>query len=413
MSKHRRKTAVCPNCGTSLASAANFCPTCGQENHDLKVPLGHLLYELIEGIFHFDAKFWTTARTLFTRPGQITHDFVAGRRARYVPPVRLYIFVSLIFFFLVTKLSDTKLTVDEANLTQQQQSEARFQRQLVAQGVPPAVAAQPRFTQFYKEFEQQLLDSLRAARRRPGSTAAAGAAELERQYARLLVLQTRADSLLLAQSNRQLLAVGLNYTGTPTAEKRPFTLVLPRGAFVAMRYANPARLDSTLRAHGQATSWYNRTLLRQTARIMSPLTRREGMREGVLEQSRELLHRVVKNASLMMFLLMPVVAGLLLLLYWRHSKFYYEHLIFSVHLHTIIFLVLSLVCALWLITGLGVAALLGALVLLGVYFWLALKTMYGQNIWRTTFKFGVFTLCYALSFALLSFLTGVWSFLTF
>lgn len=103
MAKHRRKLHDCPNCGTPLPPAFEFCPTCGQENHELKVPFRHMVYEFVEGITHFDAKVWNTLRAMAV-PGRITAEFLVGRRARYVPPVRLYIFVSLVFFFLLNAL---------------------------------------------------------------------------------------------------------------------------------------------------------------------------------------------------------------------------------------------------------------------------------------------------------------------
>jgi hypothetical protein len=50
----------------------------------------------LEGILHFDGKFFTSARYIFTRPGFLTTEFIAGRRARYMHPVRLYFFASFL-----------------------------------------------------------------------------------------------------------------------------------------------------------------------------------------------------------------------------------------------------------------------------------------------------------------------------
>ncbi len=105
-SKKRRKSETCPNCGADLPSPHNFCQICGQENHDLKVPFSHLVGEVIEGFFHLDTKLVETIKVMLIRPGQITKDFVEGRRARYVPPIRLYFFVSFVFFLLANYLSD-------------------------------------------------------------------------------------------------------------------------------------------------------------------------------------------------------------------------------------------------------------------------------------------------------------------
>jgi hypothetical protein len=96
--KHHRKLPVCPNCQQSLTPEANFCPNCGQQNHDLRLPFGHVVYEVVEGFTHFDGKLWVTLRDIFTRPGRVPLDFIEGRRQRHVPPIRLYIFVSFLLF---------------------------------------------------------------------------------------------------------------------------------------------------------------------------------------------------------------------------------------------------------------------------------------------------------------------------
>ncbi len=104
--KHRRKIGICPNCSTILNAESNYCSSCGQENHDLKVPIGHLIYETIESITHFDTKLVTTLKAIFTSPGKLTLDFLTGKRARHVHPVRFYIFISFVFFLIVNKNAD-------------------------------------------------------------------------------------------------------------------------------------------------------------------------------------------------------------------------------------------------------------------------------------------------------------------
>ena len=98
INKKRRKVEICHNCHTILSLENNFCPHCGQENHDLKVPIGHLAFEVFEGFTHFDTKFYNTMRAILFSPGKITKDFLEGRRGRYVPPIRLYFLISFIFF---------------------------------------------------------------------------------------------------------------------------------------------------------------------------------------------------------------------------------------------------------------------------------------------------------------------------
>jgi hypothetical protein len=71
---------------------------CGQHDVDYSGSFWHLMEDALEGALHYDGKFFRSARYIFTRPGFLTTEFIAGRRARYMHPVRLYIFASFLFF---------------------------------------------------------------------------------------------------------------------------------------------------------------------------------------------------------------------------------------------------------------------------------------------------------------------------
>jgi hypothetical protein len=101
MAKKRRKFTQCPNCGYTFEDINNYCPNCGQENHNLNVPVKHLIVEFLEGTLHFDTKIWQTLKLLILKPGSLTEKFNIGQRASYVPPFRLYVFTSIIFFFVM------------------------------------------------------------------------------------------------------------------------------------------------------------------------------------------------------------------------------------------------------------------------------------------------------------------------
>lgn len=75
-----------------------FCQECGQEATDLQRPVSGLVHDFLFDTFAFDARIWRTLPLLVTRPGALAAEYVAGRRARYVPPLRLYVFLSALFF---------------------------------------------------------------------------------------------------------------------------------------------------------------------------------------------------------------------------------------------------------------------------------------------------------------------------
>ena len=91
---------ACANCGTILAGP--FCSACGQRYHAHPVhSLRHFIQEATEDLTHADSRLWQTMYALLLRPGFLTEEFLADHRARYLPPVRLYLVVSVIFFLLV------------------------------------------------------------------------------------------------------------------------------------------------------------------------------------------------------------------------------------------------------------------------------------------------------------------------
>lgn len=96
--RHLRTDPVCQNCGEHVEK--RFCGTCGQENIETRQSFGHLFRHFIEDLTHYDGNFWRTLRFLIFRPAYLTKQFLQGKRSSFVPPVRLYIFISFITFFL-------------------------------------------------------------------------------------------------------------------------------------------------------------------------------------------------------------------------------------------------------------------------------------------------------------------------
>lgn len=94
-----RKEKICLNCNAAIYG--RFCHVCGQENIDPKESFWYLTTHFIADIFHYDGKFLRTLKYLLFKPGYLAHEHLRGRRADYLHPVRLYIFVSALFFLLM------------------------------------------------------------------------------------------------------------------------------------------------------------------------------------------------------------------------------------------------------------------------------------------------------------------------
>ena len=98
----RPMDARCANCGALLQGP--WCHCCGQEAHDPLQRFRGAMSETLESVFHFDARLSRTLLPLLLRPGFLTCEYIAGRRVRYVAPLRLMFFLAILAF-LVIRLS--------------------------------------------------------------------------------------------------------------------------------------------------------------------------------------------------------------------------------------------------------------------------------------------------------------------
>ena len=88
--------ATCANCESPLTGP--YCSQCGQHAHESSRSVGALFDEAWHVVTHVDGRFWRTIGALLRHPGRLTCEYFADRRARYLPPVRLYLVLSLLFF---------------------------------------------------------------------------------------------------------------------------------------------------------------------------------------------------------------------------------------------------------------------------------------------------------------------------
>ena len=275
---------------------------------------------MLEESFHFDGRFANTLKLLLLKPGELSREFSSNRRARYVPAIRLYLFTSLLFFFVFAfsagSRSETARVVD-------------FEL--------PDVAAQAdtRPLNVYLDAEYQAKVALIEARN--GSVG------------RLILLQWAA----LIDSDDEL------------KNSDPTSVLLP---LVVDALVSPKRTFEVL----------------------------------------------LDNVALAIFVFLPLYALVLKLFYLGVSRRYYiEHLVFSMHLHSVGFLVLTtLACIalvnaqgngpssglLWLQTGLVFAYF--------VYHFLSLRRYYRQSWLKTSIKFIALTAVYGLLLSVTMFSTA-------
>ncbi|MFC2089547.1 DUF3667 domain-containing protein [Bacteroidota bacterium] len=271
----------CRNCGYEVSGA--YCSNCGQKFEDVNKPMKEILSDLV-GIFNLDASIFNTIKPFLFKPGYLSLEFLNGKRKRYLSPLRLYLFLSIVFFFVM------RIYFNSDNATG-----------VVYQSSSDSTAA------------NVLADSTAL------------------EY-------LRNDSLFYGDIDSS------NFDSTNIA------------------------LDSMIRKSAV----------------------------DIAENEAIFLSDLLNFSSYGLFILMPVFALLLQLLYIRRKHYYVEHLIFSVNMHSFALLILTIFVSLQLVFS-SISNYTGILLfVIPVYFVAGMKRFYQQNIFKILGKTLVLTILYSI-----------------
>ena len=91
----------CENCDTSLEEGFTYCPNCGQKNRSSLLPFKEVVTDFLGATFSFDTKIFRTVPRLLFQPGKLTNLYLEGKRQSFLPPFRLYLFLSVVLFLLL------------------------------------------------------------------------------------------------------------------------------------------------------------------------------------------------------------------------------------------------------------------------------------------------------------------------
>ncbi len=405
MSKVRRKSDTCLNCSKALSPEDNYCPNCGQENNIRKIPVHHLAVEVFEDFFHFDTKLWNTIKASFTRPGKITLDYLDGKRVSYVPPVKFYVFVSFIFFLLVGKMSDhaidgsnkifkgKKYDLVSMNITLNElQGNKRLHH-----GKDSNDLSVMSFDFTSKDSLKKDLNRLRNA---PDSV-----------IDKLLIEEGIDTSAEARKSLQTMLALIPEHSLALDTAKPRFSIYGKVEFSTKEEYDQfkenihsytDDQIDSLLILKGEKASWFNRQMVKKQGKFNWKNK----------DDIKEVTHAIIKSISLTMFIMMPLTAILLLLIFYR-KKYYYEHLIFSIHIHTIFFIILGFVFSIqiFISESFGGRLLPWSFLLCLIYLISSLKHNYKQTWGKTIGKFILMSIPYFLISLTLTLLAVIYGFL--
>ncbi|MFI5358146.1 MAG: DUF3667 domain-containing protein [Opitutales bacterium] len=311
---------VCQNCSSPLTGP--YCAQCGQHDVDYHRSFHHLFHDLLENLFHFEGKFFVTVAWLLAKPGRITLEFLAGRRASQLNPLRFYIFVSVLFFLGLTLLNHGHLI----DIPRQQVNQ--LQSQLTGQ----AKELNGLTGDFTPEEKRELT-------RRIGEIAGQNEGKFDRDAIIASIREARKS--------------------------------------VADARAASVPMGPRTRVHIDRSSDFGQSLSRK-------------IRSGELTFS-DIWEALEHRVPTLLFLGVPLFAFFLKLFYLRSGRFYIEHLIFSLHLHTWVFLVFMLGNGYLKLAALGPGWLGGwcgwAIALWVIwYVFRSFRVVYGQNRTLTAFK---------------------------
>jgi hypothetical protein len=333
-------TGVCANCGKPLIGA--YCAVCGQPTHTHRRTVRGLLHDFFADLANFDSRILRTTRALLFQPGELPLAFRKGRTQPFVPAIRLYLFVSLIFFVLLS-VTGIALMQFEVNATPT--------KVIWVKGEP--FIANPAYDKNdvdpeTKDIIRPLLPITKEKATRPGGVY---------QYGTEVQFFSR---------------IGAYHSTLPKAAREQLL-------------SGPAiKVDSKDRAKAE---WVERKVYDAINRIAAdPAALNEPLTTWMPRA---------------LFLLLPLYALLLGLFHIRRRKAFYlvDHLVFSLSIHTFAFVALIAGVGLaQVIAGAPVAWIL--FTALSLYIFLAMKRFYEQGWFLTAVKFvfvsGIYTMFFLL-----------------
>ena len=340
---------ACPNCGH--ARGDRFCPRCGQNDRDYARSLWRLVADLIKETFEVDGRLPRTLRPMFLRPGQLAVEFSRNRRASYISPIRLYLFASILFFFV---FAITAAVQPDEVLEKQQKADgfaAETQKEAQEECAGLDVG---KFRRALAPHQRRMMDEIWTREGLDWSPSAL----------KFVLCKIHACTTDRGHPPAQSAASGAAPTASATATN-----------------AVPERPDDDAVEVGAISRFF------------------VGAAVVVLHDVRAAVNQLLDKLPLAMFVTLPAYALLLKVFFYRSGRYYTEHLVFAMHLHTFSFLVYTVPALVrQALDGGGLALLLrnAALLWVAAYCYLALRRYYRDGRFLTAIKWLVLGGCYCV-----------------
>ena len=329
-----RPLPSCLNCGTTLSG--QYCGNCGQRARSRLISIWELVREAFGDLFEMDSRLWQTLVPLLARPGRLTKDYLLGRRARFMPPFRTYLVLSVVFFLVA--FFDPR---EEFNLLYEPAAESAEEA---------GDADQP---------SGELRDEVRKELAKEG-----------------------------------IIIDGDAVPGDPKeGDEGGVNLNLSTGE-------GDVNCDVEDLRSADIPDWFSRSV---TPERMLVMCERISADDGSA-----LLDKLLDNVPAAVFVLLPLMALMLKILYPLSKRYYVEHLLFVVHFHAFFFLILILQILFARFAGLvGIPedvsdiVLIGASIYIPAYLYNSMHRVYGQGNFSTALKFVFLLISYFVGFGLM------------
>ncbi|HXB92711.1 MAG TPA: DUF3667 domain-containing protein [Puia sp.] len=388
-----RKEKNCLNCQSTLYG--RYCHVCGQENLEPKETVWHLVTHFFNDITHFDGKFFSTVKFLLKKPGFLSKEYMIGRRASYLNPIRMYVFTSAIFFIIMFSLRNGDHLV-KVNETPE-----------VKKGLSALVLDK---TKLEKRLAREKDDDDKEALHEDLNRLNIEIATIKKLYGDTTTRTfSKGDrSLILLQAVNDSLAK----SGVPLLVQKRITDAIN---------ARQNQDDDVGSFWGMNTHGYNSVQQYDSAEKTMPDSLRDGWLTRLARKRMILLKQEFGNDKQrykehfkenfihsfpkILFISLPFFALILNMLYFRHKQYFYvDHGIFTVHLYCANFILILILILLndlsdWINVG-WIGVILGILgfaigIYMLIYLYKAMRGFYGQGRGKTFLKYFI-TGCLAL-----------------
>jgi hypothetical protein len=390
----------CENCGAPLTG--EFCAQCGQHAIDYRRSIFRVLLDAADSFLNWDTKFLHSVNQLLIRPWQLTNDFNAGRRARYVHPLRLYLIGSIVFFLLARAIdwssegpiqltaqdrtelaaSLAKMVSDDSPLSPEERAHVDIARVKLAEA--QGALTESERAELKKAFRAYIKSSIV---RKQLST------EERAKMATMMARVPKIPNVSVPQIPPPVLPVLPTDTDAPAPPPvqvpSPPTISTPKPEAKAPFHFSTGR-------EGEKKTPFGLWLEKQVKEKIGE----DGSRAKLFMET------LRSNIPAMMLCCIPLFAFILKMLYIRKGRFYVEHLVYALHIHTFLYISVIITSLAVMAANRTVPALAGWItglmtIAIVVQIFLSIRRVYGQGWFMTLIKFlfGGLVYCIILVFA--------------